>query len=39
MRAEMEELKNYGKLSNLIVVDLNRPDELKHIIQYLSQGH
>ena len=31
--AEIEELKSYGKLKNLVIVDLNRPDELKTIIK------
>ena len=36
MRAEMQVLEERGKLSNLIVVDLNREDELKRIIQFLE---
>ncbi len=36
MRAEMQVLKECGKLDRLIVVDLNREDELKRIIQFLK---
>lgn len=39
MRAEMEVLNEYGKLDRLIVVDLNRPGELKQIVEYLTQSH
>lgn len=39
MRAEMEELKKCGKLNSLIVVDLNREDELKRIVKDLTQSH
>lgn len=37
MRAEMQVLKAHDKLDRLIVVDLNRKDELKGIIQLLKQ--
>jgi hypothetical protein len=35
MRAEMQVLKEHGKLDRLVVVDLQREDELKRIIQFL----
>ena len=36
MRAEMQVLKECGKLNRLIVVDLQREGELKNIIHFLK---